>query len=92
MAKFNCVCGYTITTSGEIPHPYQWNLLADAVFDELGETAAVDRLYTAATTMFRCPQSGHLWIYWRGMEATPTLYSPGVCHRVEGLVCANEAA
>lgn len=76
MAKFICVCGYTITTSGDIPHPYQWNLLADSVFDELGETVEVGPLYDAATVMFRCPQSGHLWIYWEGMEGSPTLYSP----------------
>lgn len=45
MAKFYCVCGYTISTSGDIPHPYQWNLIADSVFDDLSDSVAVDPLY-----------------------------------------------
>lgn len=77
MAKFNCVCGYTISTSGGIPHLYQWNLIADSVFDELSDSVGVDQRYMQATVMFRCPQSGHLWIYWDGLGAPPTLYSPG---------------
>lgn len=76
MAKLQCVCGYLIRTSGDIPSPYQWNLLADQTFDDLAEVADVDRLYMDATVMFRCPRSGHLWIYWDGLEASPTLYSP----------------
>lgn len=76
MAKFQCVCGYTIRTSGDIPHPYQWNLLADQTFDELPEVVDLDRLYMDATVMFKCPSSGHLWIYWDGVEASPTMYSP----------------
>jgi hypothetical protein len=77
MAKFTCVCGYTISTSGDIPHPYQWNLIADSVFDDPSDSVAVDQLYMQATVMFRCPRSGHLWIYWDGLGVPPALYSPG---------------
>lgn len=77
MVKFYCVCGYTISTSGDIPHPYQWNLIADSVFDDLSDSVAVHPLYMQSTVMFRCPRSGHLWIYWDGLGASPALYSPG---------------
>lgn len=76
MAKFQRVCGSTIRTSGDIPHLYQWNLLLGEAFDELPEIADVDRLYLDATVMFKCPRSEHLWIYWNGLDASPTLYSP----------------
>ena len=27
-----------------------------------------DQIYMQATEMFRCPNRGHLWIYWNGLE------------------------
>lgn len=76
MAKFQCVCGFLISTSGDIPDPYQWNLLTDARFDEFVGQVDSDQLYMDATVMFRCPNSGHLWIYWSGLENLPSLYTP----------------
>lgn len=75
MAKFRCVCGHIIHTSGEIPHPYQWNLLSDVAFDG-ADAHDIDALYMQATIMFRCPNSGHLWIYWDGLDRAPYLYTP----------------
>jgi hypothetical protein len=76
MAKFRCVCGFIISTSGEIPHPYQWNLLSDVAFDAFTGLVDVDQIYMRATVMFRCPKSDHLWIYWNGLDQPPALYSP----------------
>jgi hypothetical protein len=76
MAKFRCVCGYAIKTSGEIPHPFQWNLVSDEAFDADPASIDVDELYMAAVVAFRCPSSGHLWIYWDGMDGEPTVYAP----------------
>lgn len=77
MVKFLCVCGYPIRTSGDIPHTYQWSLLSDVDFDRCSGTVDAGVLYEQATLMFRCPQSDHLWIYWRGPGHPPSLYSPG---------------
>ncbi|MBE1605610.1 hypothetical protein [Actinopolymorpha pittospori] len=33
-------------------------------------------MYLQATVMFRCPHSGHLWIYWNGMDEPPAMYWP----------------
>ncbi|WP_136518141.1 hypothetical protein [Cellulomonas telluris] len=76
MAKFLCVCGSVVSTSGEIPHPYQWNLISDGDFDTSTGTVDADELYMRSTLMFRCPRSGHLWIYWSGIDNAPSLYSP----------------
>ncbi|MCP2265012.1 hypothetical protein ACFQHV_11505 [Promicromonospora thailandica] len=76
MAKFYCVCGYIIRTSGEIPHPYQWSMVSDGDFDRLFDSADADEVYQVSPLMFRCPESGHLWVYWNGMDQSPSLYSP----------------
>lgn len=76
MAKFYCVCGYIIHTSGEIPHPFQWSILSDVAFDEFTGLVDADELYMKSTIMFRCPNSGHLWIYWNGFGELPTLSTP----------------
>jgi hypothetical protein len=76
MAKFQCVCGYMISTSGEIPHPYQWELVSDVDFDGFSGLVDADQIYMKATVMFRCPSCDHLWVYWDGMDQAPSLYSP----------------
>ena len=76
MAKFQCFCGYTISTSGDIPHPYQWNLLSDTTFDGFAGLVDADQIYMESTVMFRCPNSGHLWIYWDGLDHPPSPYAP----------------
>lgn len=78
MAKFRCVCGAMLTTSGEIPHPYEWHLLSDVAlepsFDAEPVTAA--ELHRMMTFMYRCPESDHLWIFWDGFDHDPTPYAP----------------
>ncbi len=76
MAKFLCVCGHIIRTSGDIPHPYQWDLVSDVDFDRFPGLVDAEQIYMAATLMFRCPSSDHLWIYWDGIDQPPSLYAP----------------
>jgi hypothetical protein len=84
MARFDCVCGQVIHISGYIPNPVEWQLLSDVQFtaffekgDEKGDGSVdVGDLYMETTSMYRCPRSGHLWIFWDGFDAAPALYSP----------------
>lgn len=76
MAKFVCVCGTVIRTSGNIPNENEWKLLSDVDFDKYSGLVDAEELYRAGTIAFRCPISGHLWIYWDGFDKTPQLYEP----------------
>lgn len=76
MSRFKCVCGETIVTSGEIPHPYQWLLISDRQFDAFSGPTDAEVIYQAATLMFRCPASDHLWVFWNGLGEAPSLYAP----------------
>lgn len=76
MAKFRCVCGETISTSGGIPNPNEWHLLSDVDFDAFQGLVQAEDVYLATTIMYRCPTSGHLWIYWDGFDRQPSLYGP----------------
>ena len=73
MARFRCVCGAQLSTSGEIPNPIEWNLLASSEWEDDPDT---ERLYFRSTLAYLCPESGHLWIFWRGFDADPSLYTP----------------
>lgn len=76
MARFRCVCGEEIVTSGEIPNPLQWQCLSDADFDAWTGLVYAEDIYRKTTIMFRCPRSDHLWFFWNGFENPPTLYGP----------------
>jgi hypothetical protein len=76
VAKFRCVCGETIRTSGDIPNRIEWHLLSDVDFDEFHGEVEAEEVYLATTLMYRCPASDHLWVYWDGINEEPTLYSP----------------
>ncbi len=76
MAKFVCVCGHTLTTSGAIPNPDQWSCLADTEFLAFTGLVNAEDLYLQSTIMYRCPESGHLWAFWNGLDAPPSLYTP----------------
>lgn len=76
MAKFKCVCGETISTSGLVPNPSEWRVLSDTDFDAFQGLVKAEDVYQAATIMYRCPVSDHLWIYWQGFDQPPSLYSP----------------
>lgn len=76
MAKFQCVCGHVLTTSGPIPNPTEWLALhANEVEGVLAMSDPVQQ-YLVMTSIYRCPASDHLWIFWDGFEAEPTLYAP----------------
>lgn len=78
MAKFTCVCGTELRTSGLIPNPVQWNLIADKDISDQMWNNDVDfgEVYSSMTMMFRCPVSDHLWIFWEGITGVPRLYGP----------------
>ena len=76
MARFKCVCGETIVTSGLIPNPNEWRLISDMDFEAFQGLVQAEDVYQAATIMYQCPASGHLWIYWQGFDRRPSLYSP----------------
>jgi hypothetical protein len=79
MARFPCVCGYIIRTSGAISNPDELRVYRDDAFDpffERGETAPVADVYGAATLAYRCPESGHVWIFWDGFDREAILYTP----------------
>lgn len=51
MAKFLCVCGETIRTSGEIPSPDQWMIMSDVELDQYAQgvnVRAINHLRKAA--------------------------------------------
>lgn len=76
MAKFLCVCGTPISTSGAIPNPHEWHLLSDVEFDTLLESVDAEDPYIQTRTFYRCPVSGHLWVFWNGFDASPKVYEP----------------
>ena len=76
MAKFLCVCGHPLSTSGPIPNPDEWRCLSDADFDAFQGHVQAEDLYVQSTIMYRCPVSGHLWIFWNGIDERPALYAP----------------
>lgn len=76
MAKFVCPCGQVIAVSGLIPNPIEWLLISDMSYDQLGSTVDADTLYKSMVHAFRCPRSGHLFVYWDGLIEQATLYEP----------------
>ncbi len=76
MARFRCVCGETIRTSGEIPNPIEWNLLSAFDFEAFTGLVQAEDVYQASRYLYRCPKSDHLWVFWRGMDKNPRLYAP----------------
>jgi hypothetical protein len=76
MAKWLCLCGHTIRSSGAIPNPDEWHLLSDVTFDGFEGTVDAEEIYLATTIAYRCPASDHLWIFWNGFDHAPSIYSP----------------
>jgi hypothetical protein len=76
MAKFLCVWGHAITTSGLIPNPDEWRCPSDRGFEAFTGLVQAEDLYLQATIMYRCPSSGHLWSFWNGIDERPSLYAP----------------
>jgi hypothetical protein len=67
MAKWICVCGTTIRSSGDIPNPMQWMLLSDQDLDGFTGLVQAEDVYMRMTIAFRCPRcdrctfSGEEW-------------------------------
>jgi hypothetical protein len=76
VAKFLCVCGYSLSTSGLIPNPDEWRCLSDTDFDGFDGLVNAEEIYLRSTIMYQCPVSDHLWIFWKGSAEAPALYSP----------------
>lgn len=76
MAKFLCVCGYVISTSGLIPNPDEWRCLSDQDFEAFTGLIDAEDIYRETKSMYRCPSSGHLWAFWKGFDEPPALYAP----------------
>lgn len=76
MAKFRCVCGQMISTSGPIPNPHEWRVLSDTDFDAFTGPVDAEKIYRASRCLYRCPDCGHLWIFWDGFDRPPHLYRP----------------
>jgi hypothetical protein len=76
MARFRCVCGEVIVTSGQIPNPVEWHCLSDQDFEAYSGVVQAEDIYSQSTLMYRCPSSDHLWFFWKGIEHPPVLYAP----------------
>lgn len=80
MARFKCLCGTTLSTSGEIPNPIEWKLWSDVTFTAHWEAtdgvARMSDLEHDSVLLYRCPVSDHLWVFWDGIEAAPRVYAP----------------
>ena len=59
VAKFLCTCGSQVRTSGPIPNPGEWHLIADRDFDV--DLSATD-LLGCSVLAWRCSACGRLWL------------------------------
>jgi hypothetical protein len=75
LAKFLCVCGHSLSTSGLVPNPDEYHCLSDSDFEAFTGLVNAEDIYGQSTVMYRCPASGHLWIFWKGLDEPPTLYA-----------------
>lgn len=76
MAKFACLCGYIISTSGTIPNQNEWCCISDMQLEELGDETTTSIVYESSALMYRCPKSDHLWVFWDGFDHVPKVYTP----------------
>jgi rubredoxin len=59
VAKFICTCGSLVRTSGAIPNPNEWHLIADKDFDP--DLSGMD-LLGYSILAWRCAACGRLWL------------------------------
>jgi hypothetical protein len=76
MAKFLCACGRSISTSGAIPNPIEWHCISDSDLDLYIDKVDPENFYRQAVKMYKCPESGHLYIFWADGSTIPTGYEP----------------
>jgi hypothetical protein len=69
------VCGEVISTSGG--NPNGWLFISEVEFDRLWDAGeGVGEIYQQTQNMYRCPRSGHLWVFWAGLGEPGTCYAP----------------
>ena len=76
MSKIQCLCLTSIPTSGEIPNPLEWKVLADSKFDEFEGSVDAEDIYRECGSIFRCPTCGRLWVFWDDLGGNPQCYLP----------------
>ena len=74
MAKFNCKCGNTISTSGQIPNPNEWLMISDVEYDSLDSKITLEELYLKTKSLFVCDKCKRVWIFWNGFDSDPIAY------------------
>jgi hypothetical protein len=62
--------------SGDIPNSIEWNALPNTALHAPDEEEKLSNLILASTSIFRCPVSDHLFIFWSGFGDDPTVYAP----------------
>ena len=75
MAKFKCLCGEVISTSGRIPNPNEWRTMSDIALDKYSGSVDIEALYQQMTIFYRCPVSDHIWAFWNGLDEEPSIYA-----------------
>lgn len=72
--RYLCHCGNIIRTSGDIPNPAEWLLIADVVLDPMQEPLNRMALYMSSAHAFICDQCGRIWVFWSGFDGDPISY------------------
>jgi hypothetical protein len=77
MAKWRCPCGNTIRSSGAIPNPQEWHLIADAEPILEQDPMTLDGLLGRSKFVYRCERCDRLHVFWDGLGADEwTTYAP----------------
>ena len=77
MAKWLCRCGNTIRSSGSIPNPQEWRLIADADLEDVAGAASIRdddqiRMFDELTRLaYRCESCGRLHVFWDAEQSWP---------------------
>jgi hypothetical protein len=50
--------------------------MSDIDYDAFAGLVNAEDVYQQSTIMYRCPASGHLWVFWQGFDEPPALYAP----------------
>ena len=75
MAKYRCPCGAVVQTSGPIPHPDGFYVLAERQWDDRADASDFN-LILESTGAHICRVCGRVWIWWDGFDREPTIYAP----------------
>ncbi|RJQ80330.1 hypothetical protein D5S17_07625 [Pseudonocardiaceae bacterium YIM PH 21723] len=62
--------------SGYIPNPGEWLVVSDEDINGDDSAKTIDEMYARSNHAFRCPDSGHLFIFWEGLGGAMSIYQP----------------